>query len=157
MISLTIRTCRPKIRLSKVNKIMCVRSIITYYYEFWSISFISWYSTSLFQCKGVHTHRNSWPRSWLIVKLCKQINLLKTYLFFKNFSHKSSSCHVLSSYVLLGRVKSAGVTEITTFERTLHSDYIRILLSLFFQRCKSPCLVYSIVLRGSIRELIYLF
>ena len=39
---------------------------------------------------------------------------------------------VFSSYVLLGRVKSAGVTEITTFEGTLHySDCIRILLSLF--------------------------
>ena len=44
--------------------------------------------------------------------------------------------NVFSSYVLLGRVKSArksaGVTEITTFEGTLHySDCIRILLSLF--------------------------
>ena len=40
--------------------------------------------------------------------------------------------NVFSSYILLGRVKSAGVTEITTFEGTLHySDCIRILLSLF--------------------------
>ena len=77
-------------------------------------------------------HRLSWPLSLLIVQLCKQINLLKTYLFLKNFSHKSSCSHVLPSYVLLGRVKSAGVTEITTFEGTLHySDCIRILLSLF--------------------------
>ena len=40
--------------------------------------------------------------------------------------------NVFSSYVLLGREKSAGVTKITTFEGTLHySDCIRILLSLF--------------------------
>ena len=44
----------------------------------------------------------------------------------------SNDCtNVFSSYVLLGRVKSAGVTEITTFEGTLHSDCIRVLLSLF--------------------------
>ena len=44
----------------------------------------------------------------------------------------SNDCtNVFSSYVLLGRVKSAGVTKITTFEGTLHSDCIRILLSLF--------------------------
>ena len=39
--------------------------------------------------------------------------------------------NVFSSYVLLGRVKSAGVTEITTFEGTLQRDCIKILLSLF--------------------------
>ena len=35
-----------------------------------------------------------------------------------------------SIHFFLSRVKSAGVTEITTFEGTLHSDCIRILLSL---------------------------
>ena len=39
--------------------------------------------------------------------------------------------NVFSSYILLGSVKSAGVTEITTFEGTLHSDCLRIFLSLF--------------------------
>ena len=39
--------------------------------------------------------------------------------------------NVFSSYILLGHVKSAGVTEITTFEGTLHSDCLRIFLSLF--------------------------
>ena len=37
---------------------------------------------------------------------------------------------VLYSYALLGRLKSAGVTEIATFEGTLHRACIKILLSL---------------------------
>ena len=54
-----------------------------------------------------------------------------TIKIYKETSNNDCT-NVFSSYVLLGRVKSAGVTEITTFEGTLHySDCIRILLSLF--------------------------
>ena len=57
-----------------------------------------------------------------------------TFTFTKIYKKTSNNdcTNVFSSYVLLGRVKSAGVTRITTFEGTLHySDCIRILLSLF--------------------------
>ena len=60
------------------------------------------------------------PINLFIIQAC-------CYTDYKNNVDRSS---VLYSYVLLSRVKSAGVTEITTFEGTLHSHCIRILLSL---------------------------
>ena len=68
--------------------------------------------------------------------LVSVVNLYIVILTITINTYKKTSnndcTNVFSSYVLLGRVKSAGVKEITTFEGTLHySDCIRILLSLF--------------------------
>ena len=62
--------------------------------------------------------------NFYIVTLTTKINTYKE-------TSNNDCTNVFSSYVLLGRVKSAGITEITTLEWTLLSDCIRILLSLF--------------------------